>query len=138
MQRLEFPAATSAWANWLDPRLDVPAGGGYPGSGTLDFVRIVRTGGTRQTKVTERSQMTFECYGSDADIAERLASKVSSLVFMAEGRRISDDPKAICKKVVNVSGISLQRDPDRPEQKRYVFTLLTALKGAIVSEGTNP
>lgn len=136
MQRIVFPPATTAWSVYLQEALSRPAGGGYPSGDETEFVRVVRTGGHRPTKVTEAAQMTFECYGPDADVAEQLAADTSSWVYAGAGTRITGQPPVFCKDVENVSAPSYQRDPERPDLSRYTFTVLTALKGNIFSEGT--
>lgn len=137
MQRIEYPLATTAWSVFLQGRLSLPAGGGYPDPEITEFIRVERAGGSGGTKVTQPAQMVFECYGSDADIAEQLANRALSYVSAAAGTRISIEPPAYCKNVILVSAPGKQDDPDRPDLARYTFTALTALKGAIISEG-NP
>lgn len=135
MQRIQFPAATTAWAVYLQEKMTLPAGGGYPGADVTEFIRVERAGGSGGTMVTQPAQMVFECYGADADIAEEMAGRALSYVSAAAGTQITTAPPVSCKNVILVSAPGRQDDPDRPELSRYTFTVLTALKGAIISEG---
>lgn len=135
MQRIEYPLATTAWAVYLQERMEVPAGGGYPGPDATEFIHVERAGGSGGTMVTQPAQMVFGCYAADADIAESMAGRALSYVSAAAGTRITMEPPVSCKNVTLVSAPGRQPDPDRPDLARYTFTVLTALKGAIISEG---
>ncbi|UXE04749.1 tail terminator [Arthrobacter phage Shambre1] len=127
-QVLEFPDAVEAWVGYLAPRLDPPVGGERRDADA--FVRVLRTGGVRQTKITDNAQVTFECYARYDDDAARLASHARSHVLAAAGSRLS--PAAFCKSITEVSGPAEMPDPDT-ELSRYSFTVLTALKATVAA-----
>lgn len=129
-QALERPDATHAWVEYLQPRLDVPVTGEKHGAAA--FVRVVRTGGVMQTKITDNAQMTFEAYAEHDDQAMRLAQDTRSHVLGAAGTRLTAD--AFCKSVGEVSGPAELPDPDT-ELSRYSFTINTAIKARVTDPG---
>jgi hypothetical protein len=130
-QTLELPDTTAAWIEYLDPRLDVPVRGEK--ANAPSFVRVVRTGGVMQTRITDNAQMTFECYAAHDDEAVRLAQDTRSHVLAAAGTRLTAD--AFCKRVGEVSGPAELPDPDSEQLSRYTFTVETAIRARVVDPG---
>jgi hypothetical protein len=129
-QTLNLPDVTAAWVEYLDPRLDVPARGEKADAPA--FVRVVRTGGIMETRITDNAQMTFECYAEHDDEAVRLAQDTRAHILAAAGTRLTAD--YFCKRVSEVSGPAELPDPDS-ELSRYTFTVNTAIRARVVDPG---
>lgn len=127
---LNLPDVTDAWVTYLDPLLDVPVTGEK--ANARAFVRVVRTGGTMQTKVTDNAQMTFEAYAEHDDEAVRLCQDTRAHVLAAAGTRLTAD--AFCKRVGEASGPAELPDPDS-ELSRYTFTVETAIRARAIDPG---
>lgn len=129
-QTLHLPDATAAWIEYLDPRLDPPVRGEK--ANTDAFVRVVRTGGVMETRITDNAQMTFECYARHDDEAVKLAQDTRAHVLAAAGTRLTAD--YFCKRVSEASGPAELPDPD-DERSRYSFTVNTAIRARVVDPG---
>lgn len=127
---LRLPDVTDAWITYLDPLLDPPVRGEKADAET--FVRVVRTGGVMDTRITDNAQMTFECYAAHDDQAVKLAQDTRAHILAAEGTRLTAD--YFCKRVSEASGPAELPDPDS-ELSRYTFTVNTAIRARVVDPG---
>lgn len=140
MQGLIFPDAEGAWIHYLDARLDVPVSNrvldARDGEDRLTaprFIRVLRAGGNRYSKVIDQPQMVFECYAEFDNDAAALAREARAHVHAAEGTEIA--PGVRCKRLRDVTGPSNIPD-EQPGRSRYSFTVMTGLRAETVPDLT--
>lgn len=75
------PAVGVAVALLNEHLVSVRAGGKWPKSKPASFVRVSRVGGTKDTMVTDRPVLLFECWAPDSVHAEGLANSVRTIMF---------------------------------------------------------
>ncbi|MBM4525180.1 hypothetical protein GS462_11235 [Rhodococcus hoagii] len=79
---LTFASAIGVTATLLNQHLadGVRAGGKWPKSKPASFVRVSRPGGTRDTQVTDRPFLLFECWAPNSVEAEALGNRVRAIM----------------------------------------------------------
>lgn len=118
-----FPDAEQLLIDYLDPLFTEPVSTRF--STDTAFVRVLRTGGPRVTRVSDAPQLTFECYHPKESGAERLAANVRDRVQKLPGTTVSG---VYVYQITELSGPSNMPDP-RHESHRYSFTTVVHLRG---------
>lgn len=90
------------------------------------WVRVLRTGGVRQTLVTEAAQITLEGWADDSADAHDACQLARAVVFAATGTTIDGVP---FYSVEEIGGPADLPDPDS-RQQRHTCTLLVHVRGA--------
>lgn len=133
METILFPNAGRVVIDHLESRL-VELGQACPVVHTVPtprpakFVKVIRTGGIRQTLVTDSAQLTFEAWANSPTTAELLAETVRAIVYAMKatvvgGVRIAN--------VEELSGPADLPDPDS-QQHRYTFSAFIQTRGNAV------
>lgn len=136
-----FPDATLLFADYLRDELRTR---GYPGLhvGTtipnprpVEFVRVLRTGGTQRNIIVDETQLTVETWAASEKAAHDMAQLARGLLIAARGQVLDGVP---VYRVVDITGPgSLSSGPVyAPDpisgQARFSFSMLVACRGAVV------
>lgn len=112
-----FPDAETVVMGWISGTVATSV----PNPRPAEFVRVIRTGGTRQTTATDAAQITIESFAQTETAAERKLAEIRADIFeRANGR----DARA----VEELSGPANLPDP-LTGQPRYIQTFIIHLKG---------
>lgn len=104
---------------WLTPRLEpVEAGTEVPDDRPTEFVKVSRTGASDSNLVTERAQITFECWAADDVRAGDICRLVKALVKAMNGQTVNG---IFVRKVGTVGGPVAFADPET-KLPRYQYT----------------
>jgi hypothetical protein len=120
-----MPDAVQFFCDYLEPELGVPVG--VEAAGTAPFVRINRTGGPKQTPVSDRPQITFEIFHRLGSGSWALAEQTREAVYALAGTTVSG---INVKDVQEAGGPQSEPDPTFPALHRHTFTLLVHMRGA--------
>lgn len=96
-----------------------------PATMPANMVRVSRTGGTRRDLVTDRPQLTIECWAADSIKASELARLAQGLMHSAAGAEVAG---VWVRSVEEVGGIQSLPDPDT-NKPRYQFTVRWHVRG---------
>lgn len=121
----DFPRATHVWIGFLQSALgEIPVSNKILGAPT--FVRIVRLPGTARNIVLDEPVMSVQCYDSDDDKAEQLATRVRGIIWrVGRGGELFDGVS--CKGITEYSGP--YEDPDEEhESSRFSWSFAAALR----------
>lgn len=136
-----FPDATLLFADYLRGELQAR---GYPGLHVAtdipnprpaQFVRVLRTGGSRPNLVVDETQLTVETWAQTEKAAHDMAQLARGVLLAARGQVLDGVP---VYRVVDVTGPgSLPSGPVyTPDpisgQARFSFSMLVACRGAVV------
>ena len=89
------------------------------------MVRVSLTGGTRENIVTDRPQLTVECWAGSTVTASSLARSCHGLMHSAAGFTVGD---VWVRRVEDVGGVQFFPDPDTAKP-RYQFTVRWHVRG---------
>lgn len=89
------------------------------------MVRVSLTGGSRANMVTDRPQLTVECWAGSTVDASELARVCQGLMHAAGGTSVGD---IWVRKVEEVGGVQFLPDPDT-NSPRYLFTVRWHVRG---------
>lgn len=121
------PAELVAVAH-LSEVLNVPVSTRVPATRPPSYVRVVRTGGGRESLVTDRAQLTVEAWAPTELEAAQLAELARAQLFATAGELIGD---TWVNRVGEVGGPAYSPDP-ASETPRYVFTVLLITRGSVL------
>src|SRR5690606_15009119 len=102
--------------------VEVPVRGKVPDPRPDSFVTVRRTGGVRQSMVSDAAQLTVECWASSDEAAHDLAQTCRAILLALSGSTVDDVP---VYRVSEVGGPALLPDP-LSGQPRCTFTVLLA------------
>jgi hypothetical protein len=129
-----FPDTIEALCDWLRVELDargytdIHVGTRVPDTRPTRFVRLLNTGGTRNTDPgvpVADVQITVEAWADSEAAASDLAELTRALVWAARG----DATSVTIYRVVEVAGPGHQPDP-LSNQHRFTMTVLVAVRGS--------
>lgn len=103
----------------------VPVVRRIPNPRPATFVRILRTGGTRATLVTEAAQLTVDVWSNEPTFAAELAQLVAAIMRAAPPALVGGTP---CYLVEDLSTPADLPDPSS-NQPRHTFSVLMHLRG---------
>lgn len=129
-----FPDAVALTVRHLRDGLDARSAGAavgakVPGSWPAPFRGFVlarRTGGTRRDVVTDRPQVSVECWHDTEHEAHALASVARALMFALPGSTVGGHA---VYRVEELGGLAALPDPIS-SKPRYVFTHVVHIRGA--------
>lgn len=121
----QFADTEQLLCDHLGPLADAPVGTRIPQTGSK-FVRVIRTGGPRTTKVSESAQETFDCYDVTESGAAQFAQQIRQLVNQLPGTKLG--PCQVYG-VTEFSGPANDPDPEHASF-RYSFTAAIHLRAA--------
>lgn len=112
----------------LDPVLDGTVSVEVPNPRPDQLTRVMRTGGVRQGVVTDRAQVTVECWRPTTVAAAAAAQTARAYLHALQGTRHAG---VWISRVVDVSGPQYLPDPltDTP---RYSLTVLVDVRGTVL------
>lgn len=124
-----FPSAVTVAIDYLREQLhalgiDDQVVHSIPNPRPTRFVRVLRTGGPRQTIVTDGAQLTIECWADRADQAEARAQVVRALLYVMPYRATD----VTVYLVEELAGPSDLPDP-LSNQARQTWSVLVHLRG---------
>jgi hypothetical protein len=125
-----YPDAEAVVGNWLAQQLEALAVGcsvarTVPSPRPRRFVTVQRTGGSRDTPVTDAAQLTVDCWAADHAAAAQLAATCRQLVEASVG---ADPFGVVVTRYEEVAGPTNYPDPTT-NQPRYTFTVRLSLRG---------
>lgn len=124
LQPVVFPDAVETVADYLNTVMpSVPTHRRVPAIRPGAWLRIIRTGGVRNTVVTDAAQITIEAWANDAGVAADLAQLTRAWLHASVG--------VICYGVDELGGPADLPDIES-QQQRYTFTLIIHLRGTTV------
>jgi len=92
------------------------------------FVRVIRTGGTRQTRVSDRPIVTIEAFAQTETGASGLLSDLRSAMAALEGRAIAG---VTVYDVAEVGGPVNLPHPTVTDRQRYTATFEIQIRGVL-------
>lgn len=114
-----FGDAEVAAIAWLEPRIDpVSIATEVPRERPAEFVKVSLTGGSDPNVVTERPQLTFECWAAESDRASEICRTVKALVRAMAGQLVDG---VFVRSVRTVGGPVSFPDPET-KLPRYQYT----------------
>lgn len=133
METIVFPNAGRAVIDHLETRLAAlgqacPVVHTVPKSRPAKFVKVIRTGGIRQTLVTDSAQLTFEAWANSPTVAETLIEYVRAVIHAMKATVVSGVRIAA---IEELSGPADLPDPDS-QQYRYTFSAFVQTRGNAV------
>lgn len=96
-----------------------------PNTMPASMVRVSLTGGTRENVVTDRPQLTVECWAADTVTASDLARSCHGLMHSAAGFTVGT---IWVRRVEDVGGVAFFPDPDTAKP-RYQFSVRWYVRG---------
>jgi hypothetical protein len=136
-----FPDATELFADHLRVELDergypdLHVGTRIPNPRPVEFVRVIRTGGTRRNLVVDETQLTVECWAGSEQVAQDMAQLARAVIAAARGDVLDGVPIYRVDDVTGPgalpSGPVYTPDPIS-QQPRFSFSMLVACRGAVV------
>lgn len=96
-----------------------------PATMPASMVRVSLTGGSRENVITDRPQLTVECWNENAVTASDLARTCHGLMHSASGFTVGD---VWVRRVEEVGGVQFFPDPDT-SNPRYIFTVRWFVRG---------
>lgn len=118
----ESPDAVQLMVDHLNVGAPVAGRGGAEAA----FVKVLRTGGPKATRVSDQPHLTFEAYAKLPSQAWALANKTREGVFAMAGQVIGGWQ---VYSVRELSGPGDLPDPSYPDHSRYTFTLAVHVRG---------
>ena len=104
---------------WLNPRLaPVKTSTEVPSTRPAEFVKVSLTGGYDPNRVTERPQLTFECWAANSIRASEICRAVKANLKAMEGETVND---VFVRAVTTVGGPVSFPDP-QTTLPRYQYT----------------
>lgn len=124
-QPIVMPDVEAVVVALLDAALDGAVSVEVPNPRPAQLTRVMRTGGVRQGVVTDRAQVTVECWRPTSVAAAAAAQAARAHLHAAQGTRSSG---VWISRVVDVSGPQNLPDPltDTP---RYSLTVMVDVRG---------
>lgn len=114
-----FGDPEAAAVTWLNPRLGGPeVSTDVPAARPDEFVKVSLTGGSDPNIVTERAQLTFECWAADSVRASDICRLVKALVRAMAGQTVNG---IFVRSVRTVGGVANFPDPESASP-RYQYT----------------
>jgi hypothetical protein len=114
-----FGDLEAAAITWLSARVgDVQVGTEVPDPRPDELIKVSRTGGSDTNIVTERGQLTFECWAADSVRASELCRLVAALVRAMDGQTVDE---IFIRRVRTVGGPVAFPDP-ATDLPRYQYT----------------
>lgn len=90
-----------------------------------EFVRLIRTGGPKQTQVSDNPQITIECWARTEDRAFEIATNVRALLI---GLQSTSYGTTTFYRMFEFTGPQNNPDPDS-DQPRYSWTFTIGCRG---------
>lgn len=104
---------------WLDPKLgDVEVSTEVPSERPDELVKVSLTGGGDPNIVTERAQLTFECWAADSVRASEICRTVKALVRAMAGQTVN----GVFVRSVGTVGAPVSFPDPETELPRYQYT----------------
>lgn len=130
MNPIVFPDVEDLLVQFLTVELgrfgaSVPVSVAVPMSRPPEFVLVPRTGGVRQTVVTDAAMIAVEAWAQRDARALKLAQLTRGVIHTLPGQTIQGHT---FYRVNEVGGVALFPDPDS-QQARYVFTVEVHVRG---------
>lgn len=119
-----FPDAAALAIGYLDDKLAEPVHSDIPNPRLDTFVTIRRSGGVRETAVSDAAQLQVECWGASKSAAHDLAQVARAHLLSLGGRVVAG---VQVYRVVEFGGPA--ELPDLSGQPRFVFTLSMSVRG---------
>lgn len=129
LEVIVFPDAEQLLSDWLTDLLDIPFGTKPPDPGSplpTRFGRVLRLGGSVQTKVTDGALVMFEDWAELESQASADARLVRGHVSALAGERL--DGHMVCA-VEESAGPQNYPDPTLPTHSRYTQTHVIHIRG---------
>jgi hypothetical protein len=124
VEAIQFRDAEAAILAYLTPYLGgVPAGTKLPETIPAKFLKVVRTGGPKETLISERAQITLEAYADRETDAINLLQLARAWLNRADG---------IIFGAVELSGPGNLPDPITAHT-RYTMTVMVRLRGVVIT-----
>lgn len=121
-----FPDTAAAAAAYLDSVLSVAVVTHVPNPRPDEFVTLRRTGGPRETLVSDGAQITVESWGPDDETAHDNAQTARAYLHAAAGTVIEG---VQFYRVDELAGPVNLPDPESA-QSRFTFTVIVGARGA--------
>ncbi|MBT2566599.1 hypothetical protein J7I84_08845 [Arthrobacter sp. ISL-85] len=123
-ESVEFPDVELAVCAALrHPLIGLPVVGDVPSIRPQEFIRVMRTGGPKETLKTEAAQVTVEAWAQKKDRASQLLNRCRAILNRAEGTLFG---------VIELSGPANLPDPTTA-QIRYTMSFQIRAHGAAVT-----
>jgi hypothetical protein len=106
-----------------NPLLGVPVVADIPATRPNEFVRVIRTGGPRETMCSEAALLAIEAWALSKSRASQLAREARAVIFAADGQLFG--PR-------EVAGPAYLPDPTSA-QIRYTMTVQIRVRGQAVT-----
>jgi hypothetical protein len=104
---------------WLTARLGgVEVSTNVPSDRPAEFVKVSLTGGGDPNMVTERAQLTFECWAADSVRASEICRMVKALVRAMEGQTVD----GVFVRSVRTVGAPVSFPDPATDLPRYQYT----------------
>lgn len=104
---------------WLDPKLDdVEVSTEVPSDRPAELVKVSLTGGGDPNIVTERAQLTFECWAEDSVRASEICRTVKALVKAMAGQIVN----GVFVRSVRTVGAPVSFPDPETDLPRYQYT----------------
>lgn len=125
-----FPDAVALLIGYLDEQLDgygitAPVHRQIPEERPAEFVRVLLTGGVRDTLVTDTPQVTFEAWAATAPRAHDIAQIARALVNALPGRTVA----GVAVYRVDEFGGPVDLPDPASGQQRFTWTATVAVRG---------
>lgn len=108
-----------------DRGMAVSVYGGIPNPRPTAFTTVRRTGGVRQTIVSDAPIVAFECWADSLELAHDIAQIDRAVVIASEGTQIDGHP---IYRINELAGPAELPDP-LSQQSRYTFTIQVGVRG---------
>lgn len=132
VELIVFPDTVALLCGVLEDECAVPAGTRVPNPRPATFLRLDRTGGPRQTLVSDAAQVTVESWAASEAAAHDLAQLARAVLHTLPGTVV--DGVAVYR-VDEVSGPANLPDP-LSDQARYSQTFAVHVRGATQGESS--
>lgn len=124
---IRFPDAEQLVVDYLDAALPQPVSTRVPSPRPASFVRVLRTGGPRATRVSDAAQITIEAFGNLESVAADLIREARALIDDLRGKTVAG---VVVYRVEELGGPANLPDPTT-DQHRYTFTAVVHTRGTV-------